>query len=104
MCESNEQAREHANEEARSLLTAHISSLISIVSESILDSSAFMPVTLGEVVATPCATNTEETEEESSGMVPNLDVPVRLGPKIFPCSYDGEREVRVVLLCSKLKV
>ena len=87
-----------------SLLIAQISFLLSPVSESILDSSAFMPVTLGEVVATPCATNTEETEEESSGMVPNLDVPVRLGPKIFPCSYDGEREVRVVLLCSKLKV
>ena len=59
------------------------------VSESILDSSAFMPVTLGEVVATPSVSNAEEAEEESSGMVPSLDVPVRLGPKIFPCSYDG---------------
>ena len=50
-----------------------------------------MPVTLGEVVATPSVTNPEEgAEEESSGMVPSLDVPVRLGPKIFPCSYDGE--------------
>ena len=57
-------------------------------SESILDSSAFMPVTLGEVVAAPKTEDGEE-EEESSGMVPSLDVPVRLGPKIFPCSYDG---------------
>ena len=48
-----------------------------------------MPVTLGEVIAAPCGANAE-SGEESSGMVPTLDVPVRLGPKIFPCSYDGE--------------
>ena len=62
-----------------------------------------MPVTLGEVIAAPCSATAEEGGEESSGMVPSLDVPVRLGPKIFPCSYDGEirRFATIYPFCSE---